>query len=110
MNRVLPILAVLTSLAGCAGDPDLAAVASDLALGPPIARVEWEAAAPGCEGVGGELRPCAGEPLLGALVAPGGPVLCVDALSVLASERVAQVYEDPTPTPLVPEGHDGAWL
>lgn len=112
MNRVLPlILGLLTSLAGCAGDPDLAAHEDELVPGPEVARVDWEAAAPGCEGVDGELRACAGEPLLGALVGPGGLVRCVDALGVLRAERRAQIHEDPTPTPLTPAPTlEGDWL
>lgn len=110
MTRTLLTLALLL-LAGCAGDPDLASSADELLLAVPVERPAWESAAPGCEGVAGEVRPAAGEPLLGVLVGPAGHVLCVDSLSLLAREAQPRVLRDPTPTPLVPEDDlEADWL
>lgn len=108
MQRALPLLSLLL-LAGCVGDPDLDQVSASLAMTIPVARVDWEQAPAGCEGLGGpgvDLRRVAGERELGALVAPTGRVLCVDSMTLLSRERegdavIPRVERDPTPTPLI---------
>ncbi len=110
MTRTLPLLALLL-LAGCAGDPDLGSTSEAVLRSVPVERAAWESASPGCEGVSGEVRRCAGEPLLGVLVGPSGGVLCVDALTLLDQEARPRVLRDPTPTPLVPEDDlEADWL
>ena len=60
----------------------------------------------GCEDLDGSLRALS-RPGLGALVGPGGDVLCVDSLVLLIEEDAERRYvhalrADPTPTPLMP--------
>jgi hypothetical protein len=108
-------LFAFAALAGCAGDPDLAASTEALEIRE-VERARWELALPGCEDAeldSAELRRCAGEPLLGALVDFDGHVVCVDSISLLQAETravrlpTAGALSDPTPTPLSPIG--GRW-
>ena len=110
MSRLLPVFALLL-LTGCMGDPDLGGAAEDLVLEVPVERDVWQAAPAGCEGVAGQLRPAAGEPLLGVLVGPAGRALCVDSVSLIRQEATTRVLRDPTPTPLLPEDEvEADWL
>lgn len=104
--RPWPLLFLLLSAVGCAGDPDVDAAEAALDVGHMIERARWESAPPGCEGQRGEglrLATCDGAPSLGALVDYEGRVLCVDAIALLVVEArpsaITPVAGDPSPQP-----------
>ncbi len=104
--RPWPLLLLLLTAPGCAGDPDVDPAQAALDVGPAIERSRWEGAPPGCEGQSGEglrLAACDGAPSLGALVDFEGRVLCVDAIALLVVEArpaaITPVAGDPSPQP-----------
>lgn len=102
------VVALLVLVVGCAGDPEILDLDAAAARGyESLPRESWEGAPAGCEDADLarlELFACEGESLLGALVEPGGEVVCVDAMSVLLSE-IAELEpsgSDPNPQPSEP--------